>query len=75
MEPSGTWTGYWWDRRTQNRRFIDMAETTLLLNGFSIIGDPHTNSNAKAGGNLFIHGGDAVFEADDICVYRHQRDR
>lgn len=46
-----------------------MAETTLLLNGFSIIGDPHTNSNASGGGNLFIHGGDAVFEADDIIVF------
>ncbi|MGJ8616741.1 MAG: Hint domain-containing protein [Sulfitobacter sp.] len=46
-----------------------MAETTLLLNGFSIIGDPHTNTNASAGGNLMIHGGDAVFEADDIIVF------
>ncbi|OAN79841.1 hypothetical protein A8B82_07350 [Sulfitobacter sp. EhC04] len=46
-----------------------MAETTLLLNGFSIIGDPHTNTNAAKGGNLMIHGGDAVFEADDIIVF------
>jgi hypothetical protein len=46
-----------------------MANTTLLLNGFSIIGDPHTNSNAAHGGNLMIHGGDAVFEADDIIVF------
>lgn len=46
-----------------------MADTTLLLNGFSIIGDPQTNSNAKGGGNLMIHNGDAVFEADDIIVF------
>lgn len=46
-----------------------MAETTLLLNGFSIIGDPQTNSSANAGGNLLIHGGTATFEADDIVVF------
>lgn len=46
-----------------------MAQTTLLLNGFSIIGDPQSNSNAAQGGNLFIHNGTAVFEADDIIVY------
>ncbi|KIN64553.1 Type I secretion target repeat protein [Sulfitobacter noctilucicola] len=46
-----------------------MAETTLLLNGFSIIGDPQTNTNARSGGNLFIHNGDAVFEGDDIIAF------
>ena len=46
-----------------------MAETTLLLNGFSIIGDPQTNSNASNGGELMIHDGTAVFEDDDIIVF------
>ena len=46
-----------------------MADTTLLLNGFSIIGNPQSNTNASNGGNLFIHGGTAVFEADDIIVF------
>ncbi|MDU8927166.1 Hint domain-containing protein [Alisedimentitalea sp. MJ-SS2] len=45
-----------------------MADTTLLLNGFSIIGDPQTNSNASGGGELMIHDGEAVFEEDDIVV-------
>ncbi|EAQ23914.1 Hint domain-containing protein [Roseovarius sp. 217] len=46
-----------------------MADTRLLLNGFSIIGDPQTNSNARGGGELMIHNGTAVFEGDDIVVY------
>lgn len=46
-----------------------MAETQLLLNGFSIIGDPQTNSNNSNGGNLMVHDGEAVFEADDIIVF------
>lgn len=46
-----------------------MAETTLVLNGFSIIGDPQTNSNASGGGELMIHDGTAVFDANDIVVY------
>ncbi len=46
-----------------------MADTKLLLNGFSIIGDPQTNSNARGGGELMIHDGSAVFEYDDIVVY------
>lgn len=46
-----------------------MANTTLLLNGFSIIGDPQTNSNASQGGELMIHGGTALFEDDDIVVF------
>ncbi len=46
-----------------------MAETQLLLNGFSIIGDPQTNTSASGGGNLFVHGGTSVFEADDIVVF------
>jgi hypothetical protein len=46
-----------------------MASTTLLLNGFSVIGDPQTNSNASDGGELMIHGGTALFEDDDIVVF------
>ena len=47
-----------------------MAETTLLLNGFSIVGDPQTtNANASNGGNLMIHSGNAVFEGDDVIVF------
>ncbi|MGM0743555.1 MAG: Hint domain-containing protein [Pseudomonadota bacterium] len=46
-----------------------MANTTLLLNGFSIIGDPQTNTNASGGGELMIHDGTAIFEDDDIIVY------
>lgn len=45
-----------------------MAETTLLLNGFNIIGDARTNSNASNGGEFMIHDGQAVFEANDIIV-------
>ncbi|MHA6262621.1 Hint domain-containing protein [Arenibacterium sp. CAU 1754] len=45
-----------------------MASTTILLNGFSIIGDPRTNSNASNGGELMIHDGEAVFESNDIIV-------
>ncbi|QGX97726.1 hypothetical protein EI983_05295 [Roseovarius faecimaris] len=46
-----------------------MADTTLLLNGFSVIGDPQTNSNASNGGEFMIHDGTAVFEDDDIIVF------
>lgn len=46
-----------------------MPSTTLLLNGFSIIGDPHTNTAARGGGTLLIHNGDAVFEGDDIIAF------
>ena len=46
-----------------------MAETTLLLNGFSVIGDPQTNSNASNGGELMIHDGTAVFEDNDVIVF------
>ncbi|MEQ6247477.1 Hint domain-containing protein [Sulfitobacter sp. HNIBRBA3233] len=45
-----------------------MPDTTILLNGFSIIGDPQTNTNASAGGNLFVHGGTAVFDGNAIVV-------
>lgn len=45
-----------------------MADTDLLLNGFSIIGDPHVNTNAEGSGNLMIHDGVSVFEDDDIIV-------
>lgn len=47
-----------------------MADTTLLLNGFSIIGDPQTtNANASGGGEFMIHSGAAVFEFNDIVVF------
>ncbi|WP_299790360.1 Hint domain-containing protein [uncultured Marivita sp.] len=46
-----------------------MATTTLLLNGFSIVGDPRANSNASNGGEYMIRGGDAVFENNDIIVF------
>jgi len=47
-----------------------MANTTLLLNGFSIIGDPQTtNANASQGGQFMIHSGTSVFENDDIVVF------
>ena len=46
-----------------------MADTTLLLNGFSIIGDPQTNTNASGGGELMVHDGDAIFDGDDIIVF------
>ena len=45
-----------------------MANTQILLNGFSIVGNAHTNTNASNGGELMIRGGDAVFEGDDIIV-------
>ena len=45
-----------------------MATTSILLNGFSILGDPHTNTNAADGGALMIHDGTALFESDDIIV-------
>jgi hypothetical protein len=47
-----------------------MADTTLLLNGFSIIGDPQSNSNASGGGELMIHDGEAVFEDNNIVVFQ-----
>lgn len=46
-----------------------MATTNLLLNGFSVIGDPQTNSNASNGGEFMIHDGTAVFEGDDVIVF------
>lgn len=46
-----------------------MADTTLLLNGFSIIGDPQTNANASNGGEFMIHDGTAIFESDDIIAF------
>ncbi len=46
-----------------------MADTRLLLNGFSIIGDPQTNSNASNGGEFLIHNGTEVFERNDIVVF------
>jgi hypothetical protein len=47
-----------------------MATTELLLNGFSIVGNAKSNAPAAKGGSLFIHSGDAVFEADDIIVFQ-----
>lgn len=56
-----------------------MADTTFIVNGFSIVGDPQTNAtgsnlnantNASGGGELMIHDGSAVFEDDDIILYQ-----
>lgn len=46
-----------------------MADTTLLLNGFSVIGDPQTNANASNDGEFMVHDGTALFEDDDIIVF------
>lgn len=46
-----------------------MATTNLLLNGFSIIGDPQTNASANQGGQFKIKDGTAVFEGDDVVVF------
>lgn len=46
-----------------------MPDTTLLLNGFSIVGDPQTNTNASNGGELFIRGGTEIFEDDDVIAF------
>lgn len=47
-----------------------MATTTLLLNGFSIVGDPQTtNANASNGGEYMLHSATALFEDNDIIVY------
>ncbi|WP_292294544.1 Hint domain-containing protein [Marivita sp.] len=46
-----------------------MATTTLLLNGFSIVGDPQTNANASNGGEYMLHSASALFEDNDIIVF------
>lgn len=46
-----------------------MTTTTLLLNGFSILNESRSNTNASNGGELMIHDGDAVFEDDDIVAF------
>ena len=47
-----------------------MATTTLLLNGFSVVGDPQTtNANASNGGEYMLHSATALFEENDIIVY------
>lgn len=46
-----------------------MATTTLLLNGFSVVGDPQTNANASNGGEYMLHSATALFEDNDIIVY------
>ncbi len=46
-----------------------MATTTLLLNGFSIVNEARSNTNASNGGELMIHRGEAVFEDDDIVAF------
>ncbi|MHC0053196.1 Hint domain-containing protein [Actibacterium sp. D379-3] len=43
-----------------------MTDTTLLINGFSVIDNPHVNTNSSGGGKLMIHGGTSPFEDDDI---------
>ena len=45
-----------------------MKDKTILLNGFSILGDANTNVSQNNGGNLKIHDGTAVFESDDIIM-------
>lgn len=47
-----------------------MATTTLLLNGFSVVGDPQsTNANASNGGEYMLHSASALFEDNDIIVF------
>lgn len=47
-----------------------MATTTLLLNGFSVVGDPQTtNANASNGGEYMLHSATALFDDNDIIVY------
>lgn len=47
-----------------------MATTSLLLNGFSVVGDPQTtNSNASNGGEYMLHDATALFEDNDIVVF------
>ncbi len=47
-----------------------MATTQLLLNGFSVVGDPQTtNSNASNGGEYMLHDATQLFEDDDILVF------
>ncbi|CUH76592.1 Hint domain-containing protein [Tropicibacter naphthalenivorans] len=45
-----------------------MASTTLFINGFSVLGESRSNTNASNGGELMIHDGTAVFEDDDIIA-------
>ena len=45
-----------------------MASTTLYINGFSILNESRSNTNASNGGELMIHDGEAVFEDDDIIA-------
>lgn len=45
-----------------------MADTSFLLNGFSVLGDPRVNTNASGGGSLMIHRGQALYENDDIIM-------
>ena len=47
-----------------------MATTTLLLNGFSVVGDPQTtNANASNGGEYMLHSATALFDDDDIIAF------
>ncbi|MEX0371099.1 MAG: Hint domain-containing protein [Tateyamaria sp.] len=49
-----------------------MAETTILLNGFSILNDASISVDANGGyqneGGLNVSGGDMLFEPDDIIL-------
>lgn len=47
-----------------------MYTTEIALNGFSIVGNARSNAPANKGGQLFIHDGEAVFEADDVIVFQ-----
>jgi hypothetical protein len=47
-----------------------MATTTLLLNGFSVVGDPQqANANASGGGEYMLKSATALFEDNDIVVF------
>jgi hypothetical protein len=47
-----------------------MANTTLVVNGFSVLDSARVNANMSggSGGEIMIHEGDPVFEANDIVV-------
>ena len=45
-----------------------MASTQIIVNGYSVLGDPRVNANMSGSGNIMIHGGTQVFQPDDIIV-------
>ncbi|SEQ29474.1 Hint domain-containing protein [Thalassovita taeanensis] len=46
-----------------------MPDTTLIINGFSILDNPSVNTNSADGGYIEIMSGNAPFEDDDIVVF------